>query len=391
MASPKRKNSPGNRAAGLSLLALLMGVVLGAAVMTALILPSGSDLFNLGGTIDALNAQLTHLPGTQSALNTRQAANDATQNALRNAATSDALNARATELALNNARDALNLTATQSDAFLRATRTAQAALNARQQTQIALNQAATRAALAGNATQVELDFQATRAALTGDTSDTSDAVATITPTAQSFTTATSPPTVTHSPTLTLTPTGTPTPTLTPIVEGFSATFAFDTQWEVDAAAWRSIEGALFAMQNEALITWRPGLEEAFRVRITLTPLDGQRAAYRLRLGEAAFLLDVSADLIERLRLYRMTADATLRDMPEAGVLIFEEVLGYPLGERLTLDVRVTGVGERSRLNVVFVGADETYPLWLTWPGPLNLHPVGAMLPAGAQLNRLQIR
>ncbi|MDQ7025563.1 MAG: hypothetical protein Q9P44_08395 [Anaerolineae bacterium] len=361
-------------------LMLGMGIIVGLAASMFVIPP----LLGFDITSTALADREILLAATDADLNQRD--RDALERE-----TQFALDAQATGLDLFNAESLLDQTATQSTNNIIATATANAAENARQRTQIALDFAATRVELQRNATQVQLDFQTTQAAFNGQGSDDFDSQAAatlaITPTATPL-----PPTPTSTimlppPSDTPAPTAIPIQIVTDLAEGIDSLY-----WIASTDRWEQNERGIQAEANDAVLWSRAATwQENFTLAVDVAPAIVLESTYALLLNIAdgeliAIQIDISGLAANRVQIVQLQVDfvTDISFDSEPSKIIAES----SVGELLTSQTRFAVTIETRTVTVYL---NETEILTADLPNDLVLGQVGVALPQGSILQTISVR
>lgn len=345
----------------------------------------GPSLLGYDRTATALLDEAQRLAATDAELSV-QAGN------LRATGTQQALGRVATDSALNNLAALVGQTATQSVQNVQATRTADAARDAAQRTQIALDYQATQNQLSRNATQVELDFRQTQAALPAGVALTATpgsfgAQAAPPPTATSL-----PPTT--APTLTLPPSVIPPPsdTPSPTVQPFAINADFSggipaSGWQVSAADdWAQNQAA----RDGAWVLSERSVRVPATFEVTYRPAAALSKSYAL-----LFAVDESGGLA-------LIVDTDSLDIASIGLYAFEraQLDDEPFEPQDLTPVRVRdfqrSVEGQARLTLsvtqtqVFVVLDGVSVLSASLPLERQVGAVGVQFPQDARLSRVVV-
>lgn len=358
-------------------LMLAMGVIVGLAA-SMFVIPS---LLGFDSTSTALADREILLAATDADLNQRD--RDALERE-----TQFALDAQATGLDLSNAESLLNQTATQSANNIVATATADAAENARQRTQIALDFVATQAELQRNATQVQLDFQNTQAALgVGEFDSQSVSTIAVTPTATPL-----PPTPTSTVMLPP-PSDTPAPTAIAIHIETDLTTGIDSlYWLASDDSWEQNERGIQAERNNAVLWSRAATwHENFTLAVDIAPAIVLESTYTLLLNIAnedviAVRIEVNGLAANRVQIVQSQVgfDADTPFDIGLGMVIAESTVD----ELLTSETRFA-VTIETRAVTVYLNDFEI--LTADLPDDLALGQVGVVLPQGSILQTISVQ
>lgn len=326
----------------LSILALITGLLVGAAALFIVTAPMFLDFFGIGATSSAIDRTAAALNATSSYYQQQ------------------AVDFQRTQTALDNQQALLNQTATQGARDVVATQTALAISNEQQQTQAAIDYASTQSALNQIATQVELDFAATRAAINQN--------------------ATAAGSVQLAPTL-------PAPGL--LLDDNFLTTINEATWNFPAGAWALTGNGITATFNPSWMLSRRLNFERYRLDLRLTPLQGIPGDYDLlftRSGaEKHILVRLESDGQQFTHIgifsWQMTVSPVSGLYSEAPQLIERHAVALDMVERrLTVESNGTAFSIR---------VDDTPIFALTLVEPL-LGAVGLQMPSGATIRALTL-